>query len=130
MVDVTENELAAADACGMIEFETKPHAASAHYDRQTGLLTLSLYNGCSFSFPPRQLQGLESATDDELAQVELSFTGYGVHWDTLDADFTVPGLLAGSFGTARFMEGHRAKLRSIYQNLLERGTDVEAQAAE
>ena len=28
---------------------------------------------------------------------------YGLHWEKLDADFTVPGLLAGIFGTKRYM---------------------------
>ncbi len=30
-------------------------------------------------------------------------TGYGLHWEALDADLSVPGLLAGRFGTQAFM---------------------------
>jgi hypothetical protein len=29
--------------------------------------------------------------------------GDGLHWETLDTDFTVAGLLAGVFGTKRWM---------------------------
>ena len=30
-------------------------------------------------------------------------TGTGLHWEALDADLSVPGLLAGLFGTRAFM---------------------------
>ena len=33
--------------------------------------------------------------DEDLAQVEVLGSGYGLHWEALDADFTLPGL----FGT-------------------------------
>ena len=48
-------------------------------------------------------QGLEAATDDELASVEILGAGYGLHWETLDADLSVPGLLAGLFGTKAYI---------------------------
>lgn len=130
MVDLTEDEIAAANERGAVEFVTKPHAARARYDRSSGLMTPDLYNGCSFTFPPHQLQGLEAATDDALDQFELIFSGYGLHWDKLDVDFTVPGLLSGSFGTTRFMESHRANLRNIYNRMIENASGLDAQAAE
>jgi hypothetical protein len=34
---------------------------------------------------------------------ELSPAGFGLHWEELDLDFTVAGLLAGRFGTDRYM---------------------------
>ncbi|MGB0913943.1 MAG: DUF2442 domain-containing protein [Phaeobacter italicus] len=52
---------------------------------------------------PRMAQGLETATDDELASVEILGAGYGLHWEVLDTDFTVGGLLAGVFGTKSYM---------------------------
>lgn len=35
--------------------------------------------------------------------MEILGAGYGLHWETLDADFTVGGLLAGVFGTKAYM---------------------------
>lgn len=113
MADLTDEEFEAANERGRISFETEPHAKSARFDRATRMIVVELYNGCIFAFPPRQLQGLENATDDELAEVEVLGVGYGLHWGTRDADFTVPGLLAGRFGTAAFMKKHRERLRAI-----------------
>lgn len=48
-------------------------------------------------------QGLETASDDELAAVEILAAGYGLHCEALDADLSVPGLLAGRFGTKAYM---------------------------
>jgi hypothetical protein len=130
MVDLSDAEFEAANERGREEFETKPHARSARFDRASGLMTLDIFNGCSFTFPPRQLQGMQSATDEQLEDFELSGIGFGLHWEALEADFTVPGLLAGHFGTRRFMESQRAKLRAIYEQQLrgssQSGWDVEA----
>ena len=46
---------------------------------------------------------METATDDQLAAVEILGNGYGLHWEALDADISVPGLLAGIFGTKAYM---------------------------
>ena len=60
-------------------------------------------NGCTFAFPPRLAQGLEDATADQLAEVEILGAGYGLHWEALDADLSLPGLLAGLLGTKAYM---------------------------
>lgn len=36
--------------------------------------------------------------------------GHGLHWEALDADFTVPGLLMGLFGTRAWMAREQARL--------------------
>lgn len=117
MADFSQEDFEHAVAAGRELFASEPHARSARYDRATGIMTLELYNGCSFSFPPTQLQGMANATDAQLADFELSAAGYGLHWEALDADFTVPGLLAGIFGTARFMNGRREALKTTYDRL-------------
>ena len=58
--------------------------------------------------PAHALQDLRDATDDDLAEVEL-LGSYGLHWEKLDVDFTIPGLMAGIFGTARFMREIQSK---------------------
>ncbi|WP_343327985.1 DUF2442 domain-containing protein, partial [Leptolyngbya sp. CCY15150] len=42
-----------------------------------------------FSFPAAIAQGLAGAEPDALAQVEVTPMGDGLHWPTLDADFSV-----------------------------------------
>ncbi len=103
MVDLTDAEIDAALERGRIAHQTEPRAAAARYDRKNSRIIVDLTNGCTFAFPPRIAQGLETATDDELDAVEILGAGYGLHWEALDTDFSVPGLLAGLFGTKAYM---------------------------
>jgi hypothetical protein len=82
---------------------TEPRAISAYYDSAAELVIIRLQSGAIFSFPPEIAQGLAGAAAEELAQVEVTPMGDGVHWEILDADFSVAGLLAGVFGTKRWM---------------------------
>jgi hypothetical protein len=103
MVELTDAQIDSALQRGKSAALGEPRAASARYDRKLGRVIVELTNGCTFSFPPRLAQGLETASDDQLAQVEILGAGYGLHWEALDADLSVPGLLAGLFGTASHM---------------------------
>ena len=88
---------------GRIARQSEPRAASARCDAALDRVIVDLTNGCTFSFPPRLAQGLETASAAQLADVEILGAGYGLHWEALDADLSVPGLLAGLFGTRAFM---------------------------
>ena len=103
MTDPDDAQFEAAERRGRIALLTEPRAISARYDQQIDRIVVELVNGCTFMFPPRIAQGLETATDEELAEVETGPVGFGLHWERLDADFTVAGLMAGRFGTARYM---------------------------
>ncbi|MGO8835581.1 MAG: DUF2442 domain-containing protein [Roseiarcus sp.] len=103
MIDLTEAQIDAAMERGRTTREIEPRAASARYDKQLGRVIVDLTNGCTFAFPPRLAQGLESATDDQLAEIEILGAGYGLHWEALNADLSIPGLLAGIFGTRAYM---------------------------
>lgn len=87
----------------------EPRAASVRYDRHTRRMVVELTNGCSFVFPPRALQGLARAREAALADVEIAGAGHALHWPQLDADFTVPGLLMGLFGTRAWMASELAR---------------------
>ena len=103
MGDPTEAEIDAALERGRLARDVEPRASAARYDRRAERVIVELTNGCSFSFPPRLAQGLEHGTEDELAEVEILGAGYGLHWEGLDVDFSLPGLMAGLFGTRAFM---------------------------
>ena len=103
MAELTDAQIDAAAERGQIARRTEPRAARARYDRTAGHVVVELTNGCVFAFPPRLAQGLDGATDDQLAAVEILGAGHGLHWEALDADLSVPGLLAGLFGTRAFM---------------------------
>jgi Protein of unknown function (DUF2442) len=94
-----EQAQAAAVQANLVE----PRAIAVEYDSAAGLIRVDLRSGASFSFPPAIAQGLAGARAEDLAQVEITPMGDGLHWATLDADFSVAGLLAGVFGTKRWM---------------------------
>jgi hypothetical protein len=102
MVDITDAQIDAALERGKLALETEPRAATARYDRQLDRVIVDLTNGCTFAFPPRIAQGLETATADQLAEVEILGLGYGLHWEGLDVDLSLPGLMAGILGTKAF----------------------------
>ncbi|KGJ08976.1 DUF2442 domain-containing protein [Paracoccus versutus] len=103
MADLTDAAIDAALERGRMARANEPRAAAARYDRASGRVIVDLENGCTFAFPPRLAQGLEGATDDQLAAVEILGRGYGLHWEELDADLSLPGLMAGIFGTKAWM---------------------------
>ena len=88
---------------GRIAQEAEPRALTARYDAKADRIIVDLANGATFAFPPRLAEGLADARPDELADVEILGRGQGLHWEKLDVDFSVPGLVSGIFGTARWM---------------------------
>ncbi len=112
MAELTDAQIDAATERGRIARLVEPRAATARYDRQLGRVVIELTNGCTFMFPPRLAQGLESATEEQLAEVEILGTGYGLHWEALDTDLSIPGLLAGLFGTRAYMARHAGQATS------------------
>lgn len=110
-VDLSDAQFAAAQERGRIAAQIEPSAARVRYDRRRGRMVIALTNGCTFTFPPHLAQGLENASDDEIAQFEVLGNGYGLHWETLDVDLSTPGLLAGLFGTKSHMARHAGQAR-------------------
>lgn len=82
---------------------TQPRAVAASYDRDAGRVRIDLTNGCAFEFPAALAQGLEHASAEDLARVEVDPGGEGLRWERLDVDLSVPGLLAGVFGGKAWM---------------------------
>lgn len=103
MAELTDAEIDAALARGAAARLSEPRAAAARYDSGPGRVVVELANGCTFAFPPRLAQGLEDATEDQLAGVEVLGAGSGLRWEALDVDLSVPALLAGLFGTRAHM---------------------------
>jgi hypothetical protein len=103
-MDRTPNEVIdAALRRGEAAARTEPRAAAARYDPAGARIVVDLTNGCTFAFPARLVQGLETAAPETLAAVEVLPGGYGLHWEAEDVDVSVPGLLAGLFGTRAHM---------------------------
>lgn len=80
-----------------------PRAVSARYDQRIGRIVLGLSTGIDLAFPPNIAQGLESATPTQLTPIEISPSGFGIHFPRLDADIYLPALLEGFLGSRHWM---------------------------
>ena len=78
-------------------------AVSARHDRRTARIVVSLNTGVQIAFPSRLAEGLGDASPADLAEIEISPAGLGLHWPKLDVHVYVPALLQGVFGSRRWM---------------------------
>lgn len=99
-----ERQFAEATKRGEEALRTEPQAKSAIYDRTSNRLVIEMKNGTTLIVPCKVMQGLRDADPELIAEVELMPRGAALHWERLDQDFSVAGLLAGRFGTKRWME--------------------------
>jgi len=79
-------------------------ARTAYYDPTTKELVVVLVGGKEVRVSVNLLQGLQGASDDVLAQVQVTPAGTGVYWEALDVDLGVEGLLQGVYGTRDWMQ--------------------------
>ena len=113
MAELTDTEIDAALERGQDARLSEPRAKAARYDRPSGRVIVDLTNGCTFAFPARLAQGLETASDAALSEVEILGAGSGLHWTALDTDLTIPGLLAGLFGTKAYLARQAGQAKSL-----------------
>lgn len=97
--DITA-QLPAARARAARERAAGRRATTAAYDAVSGRVVVELTNGYLFGFPSTSIPALAHATPVELAAVEISPGGSGLHWEALDVDLSVPGLLLSTLGPA------------------------------
>jgi hypothetical protein len=98
-----DREIAEAVARGRRAASQDARASRAWYDIASGRIMVELTNGILFGFPSAMGQGLQGASPEDLAAVAIEGGGYGLHWERLDADLTVPGLVAQVFGSEAWM---------------------------
>ena len=102
-VQTTDAEIDAAIARAKAAERERPKAIAAVYRLADDTVVITLATGVQVAIPRKLLQGLQDATPRQLAKVEIGGPGTGLHWPLLDVDHYVPGVLAGVFGTRRWM---------------------------
>ncbi len=80
-----------------------PRAESAHYDAGRNRVIVRLTTGVEIDFAPRDVEGLQHASTDDLKAIAVDAFGLGIHFPTIDADLYVPALLEGVLGSRRWM---------------------------
>jgi len=80
-----------------------PRALSACYDRKSRQIVVHLSSKLIVSFSPGDVEGLQGARPSQLDEIEISPSGFGIHFPAVDADLYVPGLLEGFLGSKSWM---------------------------
>jgi hypothetical protein len=89
---------------------THPWAVSARYDRASGRIVIDLSSNVTVSFSPQDAQGLEHAKPSQLEPIEISPSGFGIHFPKIDADLYLPALLEGFLGSRKWMAARLGQL--------------------
>lgn len=90
------SQLAAAREAGALSDRTEPRAVHAEYDAARGVVLIQLRSGSWYGFSPSLVPELADASPADLAAVEVEAFGEALHWEALDADVSVPGIIFDS----------------------------------
>ena len=105
-----EQEFERASRRGRERHASLPKAVSARYDRRSGRIVIGLSSGLEVGFLPESAEGLDKGSPSELEKMEISPSGYGIHFPKLDADLYLPALLEGIYGSRRWMAARLGRL--------------------
>lgn len=75
-----------------------PHATSAWYDKAARRVVMELGSGYHLGIPLARMKEIAAASPEELEAVELLGGGNILHWESLDADYSVPALVLDLVG--------------------------------
>jgi hypothetical protein len=103
MAIITEQHKREADARMKERIAAGPSAVSVSYRSNDDRILIELSNGTLVGIRAHDIQGLEHALPEELAVIELTPLGDGLHFPAIDADLYLPALLADVLGSRTFM---------------------------
>jgi len=94
--ELREN-FARASRAGRRAAKAEPRASTAVYRTKERALRIELTNGAAITLPVRLIPNLRRASPRDIRAVEILGQGGGLHWESLDVDLSVPGLLSSVF---------------------------------
>ncbi len=103
-MELTDDDIRKAEQRGARLKARWPQAVRVRFNRHTRRVVISLSNGVEVSFSPKQAQGFETASDNDLEEAEITPSGLAVYFPRINADIYIPGLLQGALGSKRGME--------------------------
>ena len=99
--DWIEKELrsnfARASRAGRRAAKMEPRAGRVAYLARERALRIELTNGAAITLPVKLIHSLRRAAARDVRAVEILGRGGGLHWESLDLDLSVPGLLSSVF---------------------------------
>ena len=102
-----KNELRSASVrasrAGRRAAKTEPRAARATYRARGDAIRIELTNGAVITLPVKLIPELKRAARSDVRSVEVLGRGSGLHWESLDVDLSVPGLVSSLFAGPEWM---------------------------
>jgi Protein of unknown function (DUF2442) len=92
-----------ASRAGRRAAKTEPRAARATYRARGDAMRIELTNGAVITLPVKLIPELKRATRSDVRSVEVLGRGSGLHWESLDVDLSVPGLVSSVFAGPEWM---------------------------
>lgn len=83
--------------------ERRPRCVGVEYRSPDDAIVVELATGVVIVVPRRLIQGLGDASPAQVADVTAEDHGAALHWNELDLDHSVAGLIDGVFGTRDWM---------------------------
>lgn len=116
MIKPDAERIAAARATGALADKTEPRAVHAEYDAAKGVVLIQLRSGEWFGFSPDAVPELRGGSAHDLSAVEVAAWGEALHWEALDADVSVPGIIFDSLDApawwARWIAGRTTEKKA------------------
>ena len=109
-MEVRKDEFTAANRRAADRVRHTPIAIDARYDRITDRVVIGLSSGIEIAFRPRYAQGIEHAKPYQLAKIDITPSGLGIHFPKLDVDIYLPALLEGFLGSRRWIAAEMGKI--------------------
>ncbi|MDB5487779.1 MAG: hypothetical protein JWQ58_1494 [Reyranella sp.] len=81
----------------------EPYAVEVRYDKRQQRVVVQLNTGLLVIFGPEMVEGLQGAKPRDLQEIEITPSGFGLHFPRVDADVYLPGLLSGQSGSNRWI---------------------------
>lgn len=100
--DALRARFAAAREADALADVTEPRAREVFYDVRSERIVVELKTGGAFAFPPAMYPELRDRTPQELARVEPSPSGEGLHWVEIDVHIATAGVLVDLLGPSMF----------------------------
>lgn len=88
----------------------EPAAVRVWVEKRTVFVELT--DGRIIGFPADRFKILAKASDEQLQEVAIRLNGFALHWESLDEDITVPGIVAGDFQLSFLKKASRSHLHS------------------
>ena len=92
-----------ASRAGRLAAKTEPRAARATYRARADAIRIELTNGAVITLPVKLIPDLKRAARSDVRSVEVLGRGSGLHWESLDLDLSVPGLVSSVFAGPEWM---------------------------